>query len=120
MDEVIVVDHAALASYTADGHVLALAALIAQEQPALVFFAHTYQTRDFVPALAARLGRALVTDVTGFKQQDGSAVYSRPVFQGKLTADVAASGPAPHLVTFQIGAFRADAVKRGADAGSYS
>ena len=114
VDELIVVDHPALASYTADGHVLALSALLEQEKPERVFVAHTYQARDFVPALAARLGRALVTDVTGLKQQDGSAVYSRPVFQGKLTADVAASGPAPHLVTFQIGAFRADAVKRGA------
>jgi electron transfer flavoprotein alpha subunit len=36
------------------------------------------------------------------------------VFQGKLNADVAAEGPAPHLVTVQIGAFRADAVRRGA------
>ncbi len=114
VDEVIVVDHAALAGYTADGHVLALVALIAQEQPTLVFFAHTYQTRDFAPALAARLGRALVTDVTAFSEQDGATVYSRPVFQGKLTADVAASGPSPHLITFQIGAFRADAVQKGA------
>ena len=35
------------------------------------------------------------------------------MFQGKLSADVAPSGPAPHLVTIQIGAFRADAVARG-------
>ena len=38
------------------------------------------------------------------------------MFQGKLTADVVASGPAPHLVTCQIGAFRADAARRGASA----
>ena len=114
VDEVILVDHAALAGYTADGYVLALAALLAQETPDLVFFPHTYQTRDFAPALAARLGRALIADVTSFRGQDGAVVYSRPVFQGKLTADVAASGPAPHLVTFQIGAFRADAAKKGA------
>jgi electron transfer flavoprotein alpha subunit len=116
IDEVIVVDHAVLAGYTADGYVLALAALIAQEQPERVFVAHTYQTRDFVPALAARLGRALVADVTAFREQDGAAVYSRPVFQGKLTADVAPSGPAPHIITFQIGAFRADGVRKGAAA----
>ena len=117
VDEVIVVDHAALAAYTADGHVLALTGLIAQEQPARVFLAHTYQTRDFAPALAARLGRALITDVTSFrnqgKDQGGEAVYSRPVFQGKLTADVAPGGPAPHIITFQIGAFRVDAARKG-------
>jgi electron transfer flavoprotein alpha subunit len=43
-------------------------------------------------------------------------VYVRPVFQGKLTADVVADGPAPHLVTFQIGAYRADAAARGSAA----
>jgi electron transfer flavoprotein alpha subunit len=112
--EVIVVDAPPLGDYTADGYVAALSALVEQEQPSQVFFAHTYQTRDFVPALAARLGRALITDVTGIKAQDGGMVYVRPVFQGKLTADVTAEGPAPHLVTVQIGAYRADSAKRGA------
>jgi electron transfer flavoprotein alpha subunit len=111
--EVIAVDAAALAAYTADGYVLALAALITEEQPSHVFFTHTYQTRDFAPALAARLGRALITDVTAVKKDGERVVYMRPVFQGKLNADVAAEGPAPHLLTVQIGAFRADAVKRG-------
>ena len=114
--EVIVVDAPALGDYTADGYVAALSALVEQEQPGRVFFAHTYQARDFVPALAARLGRALITDVTGIKPQDGGAIYVRPVFQGKLTADVTAEGPTPHLITVQIGAYRADAARRGAAA----
>jgi electron transfer flavoprotein alpha subunit len=116
VDEVIAVDASPLGDYTADGYVTALAALIGQEQPDRVFFAHTYQTRDFAPALAARLGRALITDVTGIKADGGAPVYVRPVFQGKLNADVTAEGPAPHLITIQIGAYRADAVKRGAAA----
>jgi len=114
--EVVQADHDALGDYTADGYVLAAAALIEQEKPSLVFLPHTYQTRDYAPALAARLGRALVTDVTVVRQQDGALVYTRPVFQGKLNADVAPAGPAPHIVTFQIGAYRADAAKRGASA----
>jgi len=112
--EVIAVDAPALGDYTADGYVAALAALIGQENPERVFFAHTYQTRDFAPALAARLGRALITDVTAIRDDGGALVFVRPVFQGKLTADVAAEGPAPQLVTVQIGAYRADAVRRGA------
>jgi electron transfer flavoprotein alpha subunit len=112
VSEVVVVNDPALAAYTADGHVLALTALIEQEQPALVFLPHTYQTRDFAPALAARLGRSLVTDVTALTKQDDGFVYSRPVFQGKLNADVRCSGPAPHIITFQIGAFRGDSVKK--------
>lgn len=114
--EVAVVDAPALADYTADGYVSALSSVIEQESASQIFFPHTYQTRDFVPALATRLGRALVTDVTAFTQTEARVVYSRPVFQGKLTADVEALGPTPHLVTLQIGAFRADAAKRGASA----
>ena len=87
---------------------------IDETSPQYVFFPHTYQTRDFVPALAARLGRSLITDVTGITKADAGLVYVRPVFQGKLTADVAAEGPAPHLITCQIGAFRADNARRGA------
>jgi electron transfer flavoprotein alpha subunit len=118
VEEVIAVDADALAEYTADGYVMALAALIGEEQPDLVCLPHTYQTRDFAPALAARLGRALVTDVTAVKKDGGAVTYVRPVFQGKLNADVVAEGPAPHFVTFQIGAFRADAAARGSAAAS--
>ena len=114
--EVLVVDDPALAQYTADGYIAALEALIGAEKPALVFLPHTYQTRDFAPALAARLGRPLVTDVTAIKKDGDRLAYVRPVFQGKLNADVEVTGPAPHLVTFQIGAFRADAASRGAAA----
>ncbi len=113
-EEVIVVDDPALAAYTADGWVAALAALIEKEQPSQVVFPHTYQTRDFAPALAARIGAPLVTDVIAIRAEGDHQVYVRPMFQGKLHADIEADGPAPHLLTVQIGAFRADAARRGA------
>jgi electron transfer flavoprotein alpha subunit len=112
--EVIAVDHAALAHYTPDAFVQALQQVITQAAPALVLLPHTYQTRDFSPTLATRMDRALVTDVIAVKQSAGTATFSRPMFQGKLTADVVPQGPAPHFATIQIGAFRADAAARGA------
>ncbi|HET7619939.1 MAG TPA: electron transfer flavoprotein subunit alpha/FixB family protein [Vicinamibacterales bacterium] len=115
-DEVIVVDDPALKMYTADGFVQALQQVVAAESPSQVFLPHTYQTRDFAPALAARLQRALVTDVVSFERAGDALSYARPVFQGKLQAQVVAEGPSPHFVTWQIGAYRADAVKRGASA----
>jgi electron transfer flavoprotein alpha subunit len=110
---VLVVDDPALAEYTADGFIQALRAVIEQEKAERVFLPHTYQTRDFAPALAAAMQRPLVTDCIAIKASGGSATYVRPVFQGKLQSDVAVEGDAPHFVTFQIGAFRADAVKKG-------
>jgi electron transfer flavoprotein alpha subunit len=114
--EVIVIEDPALDEYTADGFVQALHQLVQAEQPERVFFPHTYQTRDFAPALAARLQRPLVTDCVGLKPNGEALTYVRPVFQGKLQADVKVDGPTPHLVTFQIGAYRADAVKKGGSA----
>jgi len=112
--EVVNVESAVLEPYTPDGYTAALQQAIEQLQPALVLLPHTYQTRDFAPKLAARLDRALITDVTGFKSSGGATVFVRPMFQGKLTADVAPQGPPPHFVTAQIGAFRADQAARGA------
>ncbi len=111
--EVIVVDDPALASYTADGFTQALASLIGAEQPSHVFFSHTYQTRDFAPQLATQLDRTLIADVVAVKSQGDGFAFSRPVFQAKLYADVVAEGPAPHLVSFQIGAFRVDDLEKG-------
>ena len=113
---VIAVENDALASYTPDAFIQAVQQLVTQHSPGFVVFPHTYQTRDFVPALAATLDRALITDVIGIRKVNGVTAFARPMFQGKLTADVAPEGPAPHLITFQIGAFRADAVERGSTA----
>jgi electron transfer flavoprotein alpha subunit len=111
--EVLTVENAALEPYTPDGFTAALQGAIAQLAPTYVLLPHTYQTRDFAPKLAARMDRALLTDVTAIKS--GAEVsFVRPMFQGKLTADVVPLGPAPHFVTFQIGAYRVDQVAKGA------
>jgi electron transfer flavoprotein alpha subunit len=109
---IVRVESPALEPYTLDGFVAALSALIAAEQPDEVFLPHTYQARDFAPALAVHAGRALVTDCVGTRRTEAGRIYVRPVFQGRLLADVSTDGPS--LATFQIGAYRADAVVRGA------
>jgi len=114
--EVVTVESPALESYTPDGFTAALQDAITQLAPTHVLLPHTYQTRDFAPKLAARLDRALLTDVTGIKSAGADTAFTRPMFQGKLTADVVPQGPAPHFVTFQIGAYRVDQVVKGAAA----
>lgn len=115
--DVIAVDHAALAQYTPDAFVQALQQVIAQASPALVFLPHTYQTRDFSPMLATRLDRALITDVTAVKA-GAAPSFARPMFQGKMTADVQPQGPGPHFISIQIGAFRADAAAKASAPGA--
>ena len=135
--EVVAIESDAIEAYTPDGYTGALQAAIEQLKPTIVVLPHTYQTRDFAPKLAARLDRAILTDVTAIKgaggagkageagrvgeaggaggagKAGGELAFVRPMFQGKLTADVVPQGPAPYFVTFQIGAFRADQAARG-------
>ena len=112
VDAVLGLDHDSLAAYTADGYTAAVAALVTAESPLLVVASHTYQARDLMPRVAARLDRALITDCIGVTP-GSPPVFRRPMFQAKLVADVVPAGPTPHFVTVQIGAFRADAVAKG-------
>ena len=50
---------------------------------------------------------------TSIKNVGGDAAFVRPMYQGKLAADIVPQGPGPHFITFQIGAFRADRAAKG-------
>ena len=113
LQRVYTVEHENLKLYTADGYAIACRQVIEQVQPALVLMAHTYEVRDFAPKLAASLNRALVGDCIGYKIEDGAAVFTRQIFQGKLSADVVPTGDTPHFVSFQIGSFRGDEAEAG-------
>jgi electron transfer flavoprotein alpha subunit len=111
--EVVALDGAALEPYTPDGFTAALESAIGQLSPEHVLLPHTYQTRDFAPKLAARMDRSIITDVTAIKKHGSELSFTRPMFQGKLTADVVPQGDAPHFITFQIGSFRVDQAAKG-------
>jgi electron transfer flavoprotein alpha subunit len=116
VSSVMTADDDALGAYQPDAFIQAIRQIAEQTSPQYVFFAHTYQTRDYVPSLAAAMDRALITDVIAVKQVNGAPAFARPMFQGKLTADVAPEGPGPYFITIQIGAFRGDQARRGANA----
>jgi len=114
--EVLAAEHPALALYTPDGWTQALQAIIEQRSPTFVLLPHTYQTRDFAPKLAARLRTPLITDVIAINGSGAHATFARPMFQGKLVADVRPQGDGPFFVSIQVGAYRADAVQKSGTA----
>ncbi len=109
--KVVRVEHPLLAQYTADGFIAALAQLVQNQSPAAVVLPHTYQVRDYAPALAARLGQVLISDVVAIG--DGP-VFTRQLLQGRLTGSYHHAGSGPCFISVQAGAFRADAVQAGA------
>ncbi len=108
--KVFAVQHALLKDYTSDGYVAALELLIRQADPAYVVLPHTYQVRDFAPALATRFRQVLISDVIAI--HDGP-VFVRQLLQGKLNADYKQAGAGPCFVSVQAGTFRAEAVEAG-------
>jgi electron transfer flavoprotein alpha subunit len=106
--EVLVVEHDLLEAYTPDGYCVALSQVISAAKPDLVLFPHTYQVRDFAPKLAAMLGKGMIGDCIGYRNEGGKLVFVRQMFQGKTVADVTFTGAAPWFASFQSGAFRSD------------
>src|SRR6202045_826003 len=108
--EVLLVEHDLLEAYTPDGYSAALSQVIASSKPDLVLFPHTYQVRDFAPKLAAMMGKGMIADCVGYRNEGGTLVFVRQMFQGKTAADVTFQGSAPWFASFQAGAFRSDLV----------
>src|SRR6202047_3263354 len=108
--EVLTVEHDLLEAYTPDGYCGALKQVIESAQPDLVLSPHTYQVRDFAPKLAAMLGKGMIGDCIGYRNESGKLVFVRQMFQGKTSAGVTVQGAAPWFASFQSGAFRADLV----------
>jgi electron transfer flavoprotein alpha subunit len=106
-----------LARYTADGFSLALQQYFQAETPEYVIFPHTYQVRDYAPALAAKLGQVLIGDVVAIG--DGP-VFTRQLMQGRLNGSYRPTGTGPCLISVQAGAFRADALAAGTNAAPIS
>ena len=102
--KVVRIEHALLDRYTSDGYTIALHQFIQSEQPAFVVFPHTYQVRDFTPALAARMNEVLISDVVAIG--DGPT-FTRQLMQGRLAGNYRHPGSGSCFISVQAGTFRA-------------
>ncbi|MBI2823000.1 MAG: electron transfer flavoprotein subunit alpha/FixB family protein [Acidobacteria bacterium] len=102
-----------LETYNPDYFSAALAQVVRQTQPYALVFSHTYRTVDFAPKLAAALNAGMISDVTGWRVEQGRPIFIKSVFHDKLIAEVSFPGDPPYLVSLQIGSFGADAALRG-------
>jgi electron transfer flavoprotein alpha subunit len=102
-DEVIYVDHPALAGFVPEAYVTALAALVSQRDPRLVMIANSTVGMDIAGALSARSGRPLIAYCTAVSFEGDKTVATAQVFGGKLNAEVEVVGAA--IVSVVAGSF---------------
>jgi electron transfer flavoprotein alpha subunit len=110
---VFAVEHTLLHDYTADGYTEAYAQLVKHVKCSYVVLPHTYQVRDFAPALATRFNEVLISDVISIGPEDTAPSFVRQLLQGKLNAYYRHTGNGPCFLSVQAGAFRADATEGG-------
>ena len=113
-DKILVADDAALADYTTDAYANVLADLIQSSDPAVIIMGASAQGKDLAGRLAAKLDAGVAMDCISIKLDNNSLTYTRPMFGGKIVADVEIEGD------LQIAAIRpnvmdiAEAAKDGA------
>lgn len=91
-DKILVADDSALADYTTDAYTNVIADLVQSVEPAVILLGASAQGKDLSARLAARLDAGLAMDCTAVKLDGGKLICTRPMFGGKIFADVEIDG----------------------------
>ncbi|MGD9183395.1 MAG: electron transfer flavoprotein subunit alpha/FixB family protein, partial [Desulfobacterales bacterium] len=91
-DKILVGDDPALADYTTDAYTNVLAEFIQSSDPAVIITGASAQGKDLAGRLAARLDAGVAMDCVEIKLDNGNLTYTRPMFGGKIIADVEVDG----------------------------
>ena len=113
LDEVLKINSSSLNSYSSDGYAIAIEQIILENDFRYVFFGHTYQVRDYVPKISAKLMRPFLADNIKMSISDGSIEFTKQTFNAKLLADIQTIDNGLYLVSFQSASFSSDDIKSG-------
>lgn len=91
-DTVLVLDDPGLADYRTDAYANAVTACLKPVDPAVVVIGATSQGKDLAARLAARWDAGLAMDCIAVALQAGAITCTRPMFGGKIFADVTITG----------------------------
>ena len=113
LDEVLKINSSSLNSYSSDGYAIAIEQIILENDFRYVFFGHTYQVRDYVPKVSAKLMRPFLADNIKMGITSDSIEFTKQTFNAKLLADIQTSDSGLYLVSFQSASFYSDDLKPG-------
>ena len=91
-DKILVADDAGLADYTTDAYCNVLAELIQSSDPAVILMGASAQGKDMAGRLAAKLDAGVAMDCVKVQIENGNLICTRPMFGGKINADVEIEG----------------------------
>jgi electron transfer flavoprotein alpha subunit len=93
VSKVYAAKHALLAHYSSQGYAAALAEVVKASGANVVLFGATTEGRDLSARTAARCNAALFADCTEVSLQNGALRVKRPVYSGKVYAELESTAP---------------------------
>ena len=114
-DKVYVVDHPALAAYTAEPYSEALSALIKKHKPEVVLAGATSMGRGFFARVAIQVQAGLTADCTelGVDVDKRLLLQTRPAFGGNIMACIVCPDHRPQMATVRPKVFKQPAPTAG-------
>jgi electron transfer flavoprotein alpha subunit len=105
-DKIYLMDDPSLASYTSDAYLTNMAPLIKEHQPSVLLGGATSAGKDLFPRLAMHLQTGYAPDCTGLAvEEHGKLVVKRPIYGGKVFAEMAFSEARPQMATVRNNTF---------------
>jgi len=91
-DRILVADDASLKEYLSDAYAHVITDIIKKETPAVVILGASAQGKELSANLSARLHAPLAMDGVEIRVEDRRLIVTRPMYGGKILADVALVG----------------------------
>ena len=91
-DKILIADDPAMSDYTTDAFTNVSADIVASLEPCLIIIGATVQGKDLSARLAARIDAGLAMDCIAARNEDGKLIFTRPMYGGKIIADVEITG----------------------------
>jgi electron transfer flavoprotein alpha subunit len=108
-DKIYLIDDPFLTSYTSDAYLINMAPLIKEGQPSVLLGGATSTGKDLFPRLAMHLQTGYAPDCTGLSMEDnGKLIAKRPLYGGKVFAEMAFSEARPQMATVRNNTFLVD------------
>jgi electron transfer flavoprotein alpha subunit len=105
-DEIYLLDDPSFTPYTSDAYLKSIASLAKEHQPSILIGGATSTGKDLFPRLAMHLQTGYAPDCTGLSiGEDGRLIARRPLFGGKIFAEMVFSEVRPQMATVRNNTF---------------
>ena len=108
LEKIITVKHELLTLYNADGYSETVKQVALSISPNVITVGHTYQTRDYMPRVSAKLGAPFIPDVIA---ANGNG-YTKQILNAKLNAQISTNSEL-FILSFQSATFSEDDLRSG-------